>query len=173
MLSSVEYKNIDCKKGKVDIEGECIRCKHKGIWNDINLFSINSVGCKKCGQKHNVVLPNELRENIDDNITRLLTQYKNIAMWGMNTHAYDLIKKSNVINNANIHLIDISQVAQKVLIYDKKVNSPEIIEDKDVKAIIVCLPHHFIQIEQQIKKYYKNVVKVVNITELISKDFQV
>lgn len=172
-ISEIKYDNIDYKIGRIDIEGECVNCKTKNKWNDIKLFMINFVGCSKCGQKYNVILPNELRENIDNNIIKLLKKYINIGMWCMNFHAYDLVRNSNIINNENVHLIDISQIVQKILISDKKVNSPSIISEKEIKAIIVLSPQHFIQIEEQIRHEYKCVTKVINIIELINPKYEI
>jgi len=173
MLSEVEYSNIEYETGRIDIKGECAHCKNKESWNDIKLLVNNFVGCTKCGQKYNVALPNDVRKNIDYNIIKILKKYCSVGVWGINSHATDLVENSNILSDKKVFLIDISETAQKMLISGKKVNSPNIIKDKDLKAVVVFLPHHFVGIEERIRKEYSGGVKVVNIIELISPNYEV
>lgn len=170
-LSMPEAKIIDSKTGRVEISGDCIICKHKNTWDNVKLFSSSFLACKYCGQRYNISLPSEFRANIDDNLKRLLERYNQLAIWGINYHTADLFKKSNILNNTNIYPVDISEVKKKMDLYGKKVNSPEIINTKNIEIVIVPIPAYINEITGKIKTNYPNVKKVIDICELIDSNY--
>ncbi len=172
VLSTVEVNNIDYKTGRIDITGVCTACRHKNYWDNIKLFTTNFLGCKKCGQRYNTVLPAELRVNIDNNITKLLEKYGKLAIWGINYNTADLFKYSSVLRNTNIYPVDISETKRKMELYRKQIFAPEIINTENIEVVIISIPVYFSQIDGQIKANHKNVQKVIDICSLLDPDYE-
>ncbi len=172
VLSQVEVSQIDYKTGRLDITGICTACRHKNHWNNIKLFTTNFLGCNNCAQKYNTVLPKELRENIDRNISRLLEKFEKLAVWGINYNTADLFKHSKVLDKANIYPVDISQTKRKMDLYGKKIFPPQIINTEKIKVVIVSIPVYFSQIEGQIKTNHPQVKKVIDICNLVDPDWK-
>lgn len=167
VLSAVEVSHIDYKTGRLDIAGVCTACRHKNQWVNIKLFTTNFLGCKKCGQRYNMVLPGELRENIDNNINKLLEKFGKLAVWGINYNTADLFKYSKALRNENVYPVDISEMKRKMDLYGKKIFPPEIINTEHIKAAVISIPVYFSQIDGQIRANHKDVKEVIDICNLI------
>jgi radical SAM superfamily enzyme YgiQ (UPF0313 family) len=172
VLSAVEVSHIDYKTGRLDITGVCTACRHQNHWDNIKLFTTNFLGCKKCGQRYNMVLPRQLRLNIDNNITKLLEIYGKLALWGINYNTADLFKYSSVLRSEFIYPIDISQTKRKMDLYGKAIFPPEIINSQNIKAVVVLIPVYFSQIDGQIKANHKDVKKVIDICSLVDPELK-
>lgn len=172
-LALAELRSVDYKTGRIGLKGVCTICKQKNDWNNIKLFTMNFLSCKKCGQKYNVPLFSELRKNIDNNFKKLLKKYDKVAVWGINYHSSDLFKNSVVLHNDNIFPIDISETKRKMYLYGKKIYAPEIIILEDIKVVVVPIPVYLTQIASQIKTNYKNIVNVIDICRLTDPDYKI
>ncbi len=146
-------------------------CGQENDWEDIKLFTINFISCKKCGQKYNVPLLPALRANIDKNIKKLLEKYGKVALWGINYHSSDLFKNSAALRDAQVYPIDISETKRKMDLYGKKISAPEAINTEDIKAVVVAIPVYFTQISSQIEANHKNVEKVIDVCSLTDPEY--
>ncbi len=162
-LDSVELASVDYKAGRIAINGVCVTCGQKNNWENIKLFAMNFIPCKNCGQKYNVPLSPALRANIEKNIKKLLEKYRKVAIWGINYHSSDLFKNSAVLQNDKIYPVDISETKRKMDLYGKEIFAPEIINIKNIEAVIVAIPVYFTQISSQIEANHKNVTKIIDI----------
>ena len=172
VLSKVEVRKIDYKTGRIDITGVCIECKQKNFWDNVKLFTTNFLGCKRCGQRYNIVLPTKLRANIENNIKKLLKKFNKLAIWGINYHTNDLFKNSSVLQNANIYPVDISHTKRKMKLYGKQIYPPDVINTENIEVVVISIPVYFSQIDGQIKANHKNVKKVIDICSLVDSDYQ-
>lgn len=170
-LSKIETNIIDYKTGRIAVTGICSVCKEKSNWENVKLFASSYLACKSCGQRYNVVLPEKILKNIDNNITNLLKRYGKLGIWGINYHTTNLFKRSTVFKDASIYPIDISEIKRKMDLYGKQINSPDIINKEDIEVVIVPIPAYFNEITERIKTNYKNVKKVIDICELINPDY--
>ncbi len=171
-LKSLSYTNIDYKLGRADAHGYCSACGEYNTWQSVKLFMINYLGCSECGQKHSLHLTEDMMHQLEENLSQVLGYKKNIALWGMNLNANDLINKVALLQHEHVHLVDISQVAQKTRIANKKVHSPAIIGEKQIEMVIVCIPHHFAGICNRIAKEYPEIKAVINIIDLLDPQFE-
>jgi radical SAM superfamily enzyme YgiQ (UPF0313 family) len=170
-LDSVKLASVDYQTGRIAIRGACIMCGQENDWEDIKLFTINFISCKKCGQKYNVPLLPALRANIDENIKKLLEKYGKVALWGINYHSSDLFKNSAALRDAQVYPIDISETKRKMDLYGKKISAPEAINTEDIKAVVVAIPVYFTQISSQIEANHKNVEKVIDVCSLTDPEY--
>jgi len=170
-LSQIEAKIIDYKAGRMTIAGTCSVCEKRNQWENVKLFAASFLACEHCGQRYNVVLPDEVRLIIDNNIRKLLDRYGKLAVWGINYHTANLFKKSTVLKNANVYSIEISELKRKMDLYGKEINPPEIINSENIKVVIVPIPAYINEITGRIRANYKNVKKVIDICELINPDY--
>jgi len=173
ILSAVEVSSIDYQTGRIDVDGVCTNCRQKNNWNNVKLFTANFLACKYCGQKYNIVLPTELRVNIENNITKLLDRYGKMAIWGINYHTADLFKHSTVLRSKNIYPVDISETKRKMNLYGKKIYAPEIINTENIEAVFVSIPAYFTQIALQIEANHKNVIDVIGICRLTDPEYRI
>ena len=170
-LSEIEANIVDYKTGRIAVAGKCSVCRERNCWDNVKLFSSTFLACKNCGQRYNVVLPDEFRTNIENNIRNLLEKYGKLAVWGVNYHTADLFKKSNALRNVNVYPIDISDGKRKMNLYGKKINTPEIINTENIKVVIIPIPAYIGEIAGRIKTNYKNVKEIIDICELINPDY--
>ena len=166
-LALAELTRVDYKTGRIGLKGKCTICDQINDWQNIRLFTMNFLPCKKCGQKFNVPLFPELRENIDNNFKKLLKKYQKVAVWGINYHSSDLFKNSDLLRNDNIFPIDISETKRKMDLFGKKIYPSEIIILENIKVVVIAVPVYFTQIAPQIKANQRNVVEVIDICSLI------
>ena len=166
-LSSMKLEKIDYQTGRFGTSGECVICEHKNKWKNIKLFATNFLPCSKCGQRYNISLFPELRANIENNISKLLNKYGEIAIWGINYHTSDLFRNSSVLINEKIFPIDISESKRKMDLYGKTIFSPTVIKNTDIKAIVIAIPIYFTQIASQIEANHKQIVSTIDICRLI------
>jgi len=171
-LVSAGLKSIDHRTGRIGISGVCTLCKQENNWEDIKLFTMNFLPCKKCGQKYNVPFIDSLRLNIEKNLTGLLNKYGKVAVWGINYHTADLFKNSAVLKDRNIYPIDISEAKRKMELFGKKIYAPEIIELENIKAVVISVPVYFMQIKSQIQASHKNVIDIIDICSLTDPDYK-
>ncbi len=172
VLSTVEVSHIDYKTGRLNVTGVCTACRNKNYWDNIKLFTTNFLGCKKCGQRYNMVLPRELRENIDNNINKLLEKFGKLAVWGINYNTADLFRYSKALGNENVYPIDISEMKRNMDLYGKKIFPPDVIKIENIKAVVVLIPVYFSQIDGQIKANHKGVKEVIDICNLIDPEWK-
>ncbi len=170
-LSTIEAKLVDYKTGRMAITGTCSVCRQESHWVDVKAFASSFLACEHCGQRYNIVLPDEFRANIDNNIKRLLEAYGKLGIWGINYHVADLFKKSKVLKDESVYPIDISEIKRLMDLYGKKVNPPEIIVKKNIKAVIVPIPAYINEITGRINANYKNVKKVIDVCELLNPNY--
>ena len=171
VLSTVEISRIDYRTGRIDMSGTCTACNHQNRWDNIKLFTTNFLGCRECGQRYNIVLPDEIRSNIDDSVKRLLDEYGKVAVWGVNYHTSDLFRHSSVLRGGNVYPVDISETKQMMDLYGKRVLAPEVINTEAIEAVVVAIPAYFSQIDGQIRTNHNQVRKVVDICRLLDPEF--
>lgn len=170
-LSQIEAKIIDYKTGRVTVAGTCSVCEKRNQWENVKLFAASFLACEHCGQRYNVVLPDEFRLIIDNNIRKLLDRYGKLAVWGINYHTADLFKKSKALSDPKVYSIEISELKRKMDLYGKQINPPEIINSENIEVVIVSIPAYINEITGRIRANYKNVKKVIDICELINPDY--
>jgi hypothetical protein len=124
------------------------------------------LGCKSCGQRYNIILPDVIRTNIDDNITRLLKTHGKVAVWGINYHTADLFKHSEALHNPNVYPVDISGTKSMMDLYGKRISFPDIIQTENIPVVIVAIPVYYSQIDRAIRTKYPNVKKIFDICQL-------
>lgn len=171
-LTSAVISKIDFKTGRISVDGVCAFCQKENRWSDVRLFTMNFLPCKGCGQKYNVPSFQELRLNIERNITRILHQYGKVAVWGINYHSSDLFRNSDVLKGENIYPVDISGTKRKMDLFGKKIYAPEIIELEGIRAVLIAVPVYFTQIKSQIEASHKKVTVVIDICRLTDPEYE-
>ncbi len=166
VMSTVEVNSIDAKMGRISVSGTCTACRHANRWDNIKLFTTNFLGCQQCGQRYNIVLPDEIRRNIDANVTRLIEKYGKVAVWGINYHTADLFKHSAVLRGPNVYPVDISGTKRMMDLYGQRVLDPDVIRTENIPVAIVAIPVYFSQIDGNIRLKYKNVERIYDICQL-------
>jgi anaerobic magnesium-protoporphyrin IX monomethyl ester cyclase len=171
VFSMLEMGSLDIKTGRVDIAGTCTVCGHRNRWDGVKMFSASFLACTGCGQRYNVVLPDELRKNIDDNIIKLQVKYGKVAIWGINYHASDLFKYSEVLSDTNIIPVDISETKRKMDLYGKCIQSPDVITGMDISVVVIAIPNYFMEIAGQIQSAFPHVKKIIDVCSLVDPRF--
>jgi len=169
VMSTVEVNEIDAKMGRISVSGTCTACRHTSRWDNIKLFTTNFLGCQKCGQRYNIILPDEIRQSIDDNIAGLIESHDKVAVWGINYHTADLFKHSSVLRGPNVYPVDISATKRMMDLYGKKIFDPDVIRSENISVVIVAIPVYYSQIDCNIRQKYANVLHIFDICQLAEK----
>ncbi len=154
---------------RVTFSGNCSVCGHFNLWREIKPFIGLSILCKQCFEKYNIPFPDELQQIVVNNFKLLLKQYGNIAIWGITFYSLNLLKKHDLFRNESIFLIDNAAFKQMILIGQKTVNPPSILEKEIIKVVIVFYsrPTTMQSVSSQIRSLYPAVENVINICDLV------
>jgi radical SAM superfamily enzyme YgiQ (UPF0313 family) len=173
-LSTVKVRSADYQTGRLDVAGVCVACGKTSDWNDAKFLSPTFLACKHCGQKYSMVLPGELRANIDRNVTKLIEKHGKVAIWGINYQTAELFKYSDVLRNPNVYPIDISNIKRLMILYGKQIFPPEAIDSEGIDAVVVGIPAFFGEIEGQVRANPQHrSKKVIDITRLADPNYEV
>ena len=165
-IDNVELISYDPVMGRQHIQGSCPQCGEHNDWDEIKLFSIDYITCSHCGQKFHIPIPQKLRTNLDNNITALLDRYGKVAVWGMTLSVMELFKRSDVLANDNVFPIDIAESKQLMRLYGKKINPPSILNEQEIKVVLIAVPSHGGQILCQVRENHPATTEVLDITQL-------
>lgn len=166
-LESLELLGLDPQLGRETISGICTKCSQKNIWENIKLFAIDYISCNHCGQKYNIPIPPQLRENLDKNVAILLKKYGKVAIWGMTLGIMDLFKQSNILREPNVYPIDISESKRQMDFHGKKIHAPAVLDEEDIPVVVIAVPSHAGQILSQVKEDHPKVIEIIDICRLV------
>ena len=167
VMESTEVLNVNYTEARVDIKGICEKCGGETIFPKVKLFATNFLGCSHCGQRYNIMIPQQLMRNIGKNIDYLCKKYMKVAIWGVNYHTFKLFDSIPELNQDSIFPVDVSTIKQELILKSRKVSPAKIISQENVPVVVIAIPAYYNQIELQIKYQYPQVEKVVDICDLI------
>jgi len=170
-LEKYEFYNIDYKKGTFDVKGNCKKCFALNDWKNIQIFRPNFLGCISCGESYSIVYPAEFYENIEHNLSSLLSEYGKLAIWCMSVPFQGIVKRSRIIFSENIYLIDISRISQNSNFNGKNIFPPNILNMESIPLVICTLPSYQSTIEKRIEADHKSVRKLIQLHELCDPSF--
>lgn len=165
--NNIEGVKINYNHARVSFKGQCLSCGFENYWDDVRFFTRNVLTCSECGRKHKIPIFDMVTEAVDASIDLLLKKHEKVAFWGINDYFSDLSMHLKEVSNSNIYYVDISKMKQGSKINGKIIQSPEIIKEEDIKAVIIPVVSLVTTIEQQIKREFKNVKDIINILDLI------
>jgi anaerobic magnesium-protoporphyrin IX monomethyl ester cyclase len=167
-LQNAEIFDINYSTARISMSGTCSVCNSVGNWSNLKTFAASFISCEKCGQRFNVVLPDFLLENINNNIEKLLEQYSQIAVWGINFQTVNLVKKIPALQRNQIVFIDISSTKRKIILHGKKIHHPDIVNSQSIAAVIIMIPPFFNEISGQVKSNHKSVENIIDVCSLLA-----
>jgi len=173
LMESIKLLHIYEKEARIDILGKCEVCGSESEYSKIKLFATNFLACQHCGQRYNVLIPQEILDNIGHQVESLAAEYNNIAIWGVNYHTFRLFDKIEQLNTNAVYPVDISEIKQELVLNKRKVNSSAIINEKEINTVIIAIPAYFNQIELQIQYQYPKVKNVIDICDLITENLYI
>lgn len=158
---------IDYENAIIDIVGSCISCKTENQWR-ARLFILETLTCKECGRRYISPIPESIIQRIGNNIERLVNLYGKIAFWGINSYFYTLSEKLKIKYYDHIFYVDKSEVRCGLEVSGYIIQSPEIINEKEIKCVVVSVVQYFAGLKKPIEDEYPKVEKVLSISDLIS-----
>ncbi|GHV47003.1 hypothetical protein FACS1894204_09760 [Synergistales bacterium] len=160
---------VDYANASVTIDGECVKCDAPNHWDGVRLFTRNFMPCHKCGYKHKVPVPEEVKQVINDNIESLCKEYGSMAFWSINDYFANLALELGVLTSEDIYFVDISSMKQGSELVGKLIQSPKIIELKNIPVVVIPAISMFTMIKTDIEENFPCVRKVLSIADLVSK----
>jgi uncharacterized radical SAM superfamily protein len=155
--------------GRMTIEGICPRCGNKSAWKNIKTFAGNNwFTCKFCGEKYVGKITADLKERLIKNISHALDKNGKTVFWGLTMHSLPLFEGETIFADSRVFFVDNAYAKQLIKIGDKKVFSPDIISCNGIKTVICFYPN---SIEQVRKLCPPNVKRLINVCDLLQKDF--
>jgi hypothetical protein len=130
------------------------------------LFTFNFVGCRRCGQKYNILLPPNLKETILNNI-ETLSKTNRVVIYGLNYHAVKLFK--NVEVSDNVWFIEDTDIKQNMFISGKHVFKSDIISSQNIDIVVICVPMYYNQIKDKIQRDNSS-TKIISVLDLLTPD---
>lgn len=181
IYSPKSYKILDVKDDThvFKIEIQCTRCDNKYIIKTSDFTGENTISynCTNCGQFHNVPIYNAMKNKIDNALIDYLNINK-LFIYGVGHTIRRFLYLCDIMQNENVVLIDQDIRKQKNGILGRKVFSPSIIKELNVKFVINggAIPIHVSSIKDTIEKNYKSVKEIKNFNDflfdLIKKDIK-
>ncbi|MBF0383078.1 MAG: cobalamin-dependent protein [Magnetococcales bacterium] len=166
-LQDVKMLSLDHIMGRVAIAGRCPACAKSNTYEEVKLFALDYLTCPHCQQKFHIPLPNEVQNNLDNNLKRLLEKYDKVAIWGMTLTVMEMFKHSQILMDSGIFPVDISESKTCINLFGKQVHAPMIINKENITLTIIAVPSHIAQITCQIEENHPGVDNVLDICELV------
>ncbi|MBN1470800.1 MAG: hypothetical protein JW925_03400, partial [Syntrophaceae bacterium] len=157
---------IDYENASIDVKGLCISCDTENQWK-ARLFILETLTCKNCGRRHIAPIPAKIIERINKNVERLIGLYGKIAFWGINSYFYSLSEKLNIKSHDKVFYVDKSDVRCGLEVAGHIIHPPDLINDEDIKCIVVSVVQYFAGLKKPIEDEYRKVEKVLSISDLI------
>ncbi len=130
------------------------------------LFQYHIV-CEKCGEKYDL-FPNYIFFSQHENEITEILRKKGTAIWGVGETTQALYNCNSYFRNENILIYDSNIYKQENGFYGKKVYSPEMIQEHDVKTIICSVGNvNYLEIKRYIQDNLKKVEQVVWINNIL------
>jgi anaerobic magnesium-protoporphyrin IX monomethyl ester cyclase len=171
-LDKPNIELVDAKVGRVNVSGTCSACNTSDDWTKIKLMAATFVSCKKCGQRYNITMPDDIRQNFETNLEKLLEKYGNLAIWGINYHTSGLVKNSKTLLGPNVYPIDISSTKRMMDLYGQKISPPEILNEKNITALIILIPVYFNEIAGRVRSNYQHADKIIDVCSLLDPNYE-
>ncbi|MBF0194021.1 MAG: cobalamin-dependent protein [Magnetococcales bacterium] len=166
-LENVKMLSLDSNMGRVELSGNCPSCAKHNTYKDVKLFALDYLTCPYCNQKFHIPLPDELQNNLDTNLHRLLEIHDKIAIWGMTLTMMEMFNNSKVLKDSAIYPVDIAESKTCINLNGKQIHHPQIINQQDITLTIIAVPSHIGQITCQIEENHPGVSSVLDICELV------
>ena len=166
-IDSIKVLWVDSQMGRETISGVCSNCSQKNIWENIKLFANDYIYCSHCGQKYDIPCPIPLLENLDKNVAILLEKYGKVAVWGMTLTIMDLFMRSKMLKDSNVFPVDISESKRKMDLHGNKIYAPAILDEEDIRVVVIAVPSHGGQISCQVKGNHPKVMEIIDICRLV------
>ncbi len=84
----------------------------------------------------------------------------------MTLSAMDLFKSAGVFSDSRVFPIDISASKQNMDLYGQVINSPEVLNQKEISTVVISVPFYVSQITNQIRANHPSVTEVIDICNL-------
>lgn len=119
-----------------------------------------------CGEKYDF-FPNYLYYyEFTEEITKELSKDK-VALWGIGETLNCLYQCNEYLRDHDVTLIDSAESKRRKGFEGRKVNAPDIIDEKGIKEIICCVGNvYYKQLIEEIPKKYPNVEKIIWLNEI-------
>jgi radical SAM superfamily enzyme YgiQ (UPF0313 family) len=168
--SNFEIVNIDYQQSLIDMSGNCVSCGYRNQWEKSRLFVTETLACIKCGRKHISPMPADVVERIANGIKRLSVKYGNIAIWGINSYVYSLIDRLSESVSKDVHFVDKSVVRQGLTISGHRIESPNIIDQRNIKCVVVAVVTYYAGLVKPIRDEFPCVENILCISDLLVDD---
>lgn len=164
----IEMKNM----GKVDFIGKCPFCEYENRFINVDVFRIvtNQV-CKKCKKSLNILVADYIDDILEKNIAKMLKTEK-IALWPAIDAVTNMFEKAFSLQDDNVFFIDSSPLKQGSIFFNKIIQPPDIIIEKNIKIVILTLTTFTVnEIIGTINSKYSQVQHIIYSGELINPKF--
>jgi radical SAM superfamily enzyme YgiQ (UPF0313 family) len=165
--NNVEILNIDYQISRIDVEGNCVSCGHKNRWEKNRLFVTETLACIKCGRKHVSPIPDDVVMRIKQGIKRLVENYGQIAIWGVNSYIYSLTEKLTDISPEQVVFVDKSNMRHGLDISGHIVKSTDIIRENNLKVVIVAVVQYYSGLVGPIRDEFPGIERLLCISDLL------
>lgn len=162
--------HIDYENACMDLVGTCSTCNTENHWSKVQFFIAESLTCKNCGRRHYSPIPDAIVDRILSNLTKLLNQFGQICFWGVNPYFYMLGEKLN-ISDKNIFYVDKSEIRHGINISGGKVQSTDVIRERNIQCVIVTVPQYYASLAPTIETECPCIKRLLSISELLSGHF--
>ncbi len=154
--------------GECEIEFDCRKC---GTQSKIRVpfwFGMETQ-CPSCGLV-NFIDPFQNALHLHDAFSALLPNEPVIALWGAGGIYYKLIQKYEALTSERFLLVDANPSQQGMIVCGKKIYSPDVILQNDIKAVVITALSRKDEIHVTLRGNYHSVEQILIPAFDISKD---
>lgn len=162
--------HIDYQTSRIDIEGDCVSCGYKNYWEKNRLFVTETLACIKCGRKHVSPIPEDIVMRIGRGINRLVKEYGEVAIWGVNSYIYSLTEKLTEVLLERVVFVDKSEMRHGLDVSGHIIQPTEVIKQRRLKCIIVAVVQYYAGLIKPIHDEYPGVERLLCISDLLVDD---
>jgi uncharacterized radical SAM superfamily protein len=162
-MTNVYINHSNCT---MTFESTCDVCGNKNYFKNVQPFQRNILLCEQCGKGYYIPFIDDFKNNLDKNIDILLNKHKKIAFWGMTDYFVKITGLLNNISKSSVFFIDGSSFKQNVVVNNKKIFYPKILEREHISVVVIPASAYFNNIKTQITSRFAFVTHIINILDL-------
>jgi anaerobic magnesium-protoporphyrin IX monomethyl ester cyclase len=146
-----EVSAIDTDAKAADVNFKCLNCGFEQSLN-VDLLHVTRSRCSSCNQRHYMDIFNSVGD-FHNNLENTLSKDTKVAIWGAGELCIKLLERYDFIRSDKFVVVDASAARHGYSISGKNINSTSVIDEYEIKTVIISVIRYKDDVLEQLEKY--------------------
>lgn len=156
-------------RGTCEYCGAEVNCRNLDVFEDVSYGISNDLFCDHCQRRLRLPIFDDFKVDVRREVEKLTAGGERLAFWGIGGIFEPFVAEhlGDLLQSDQIYLIDKDKDKHQQIVYGKKIYSPAVLLDGEIKTVVVtAAAAHQSAIERQIKSEYPSVKAVFHCSRL-------